>query len=66
MEACINEELPPTTELEEGMRNGVALGKLAHFMTPESVPIKKVYDKDYCRYQVRDFAVMKKYILRSL
>ena len=52
MEACINEQLPPTTELEEGLRNGVFLAKLAHFMCPEHVSLKKIYDKDQTRFQV--------------
>ena len=34
------EELPATTELEEGLRNGVFLAKLAHFMAPTVVPIR--------------------------
>ena len=52
MEACITEELPPTTELEEGLRNGVYLGKLAHFYAPKKVPYKRIYDKDQTRYKV--------------
>ena len=31
MEACVEEDLPPTSDLEEGLRNGVFLAKLAHF-----------------------------------
>ncbi|XP_009464109.1 PREDICTED: ras GTPase-activating-like protein IQGAP2 [Nipponia nippon] len=34
MEVCLEEELPPTTELEEGLRNGVYLAKLAKFFAP--------------------------------
>ena len=52
MEACINEALGATTELEEGLRNGVYLAKLAHFMCPEHVSLKKIYDKDQTRYEV--------------
>ncbi|XP_038071617.1 ras GTPase-activating-like protein IQGAP1 isoform X2 [Patiria miniata] len=51
IEACINEELPPTTELEEGLRNGVYLGKLANFYAPKKVPLKRVYDKEQSRYK---------------
>ena len=54
IEACVEETLPPTVELEESLRNGVALGKLAHFMAPELVPLRKVYDKDLARYNVSD------------
>lgn len=51
MEACLDEELPPTTELEEGLRNGVYLAKLGHFFSPEVVSLKKIYDKEQTRYR---------------
>ncbi|MGH0182853.1 UNVERIFIED_CONTAM: hypothetical protein FKN15_012838 [Acipenser sinensis] len=50
MEACLSEELPPTTELEQGLRNGVFLAKLAKFFAPEMVSEKKIYDRDQERY----------------
>ncbi|XP_016921594.2 ras GTPase-activating-like protein IQGAP1 isoform X1 [Apis cerana] len=50
MEACLRETLPSTTELEENLRNGVYLAKLAHFMAPESLPIHKIYDPEQKRY----------------
>ncbi|CAC5411023.1 IQGAP1 [Mytilus coruscus] len=53
IQACINEELPPTTELEEGLRNGVYLAKLGHFLAPKFVPIKRIYDREQTRYQAR-------------
>lgn len=53
MQACINEELPPTTELEEGLRNGVFLAKLGHFLSPQVVPLKRIYDKEQTRFQSR-------------
>ncbi|KAH3833286.1 hypothetical protein DPMN_106592, partial [Dreissena polymorpha] len=53
IQACINEELPPTTELEEGLRNGVYLAQLAHFMAPTRVPLKRIYDRDLSRYKAR-------------
>lgn len=52
MEACLEEELPPTTELEEGLRNGVFLGKLATFFAPKMVSEKRIYDRDQSRYKV--------------
>lgn len=52
MEACLEESLPPTTELEEGLRNGVYLGKLANFFNPKLVSAKKIYDRDQARYKV--------------
>ncbi|KAM4690065.1 ras GTPase-activating-like protein IQGAP3 [Rhinophrynus dorsalis] len=51
MESCLNEELPPPTELEESLRNGVILAKLGHFFSPELVPLKKIYDIEQMRYK---------------
>ncbi|XP_014450211.2 ras GTPase-activating-like protein IQGAP2 isoform X4 [Alligator mississippiensis] len=51
MEVCLREELPPTTELEEGLRNGVYLAKLAKFFAPNLVSEKKIYDVEQTRYQ---------------
>ncbi|KAK7933556.1 hypothetical protein WMY93_004452 [Mugilogobius chulae] len=51
MEACLDEDLPPTTELEEGLRNGVYLGKLAIFFAPKMVSDKRIYDRDQSRYK---------------
>lgn len=47
MEACLKEELPETTELEEALRNGVFLAKLGNFFSPETVPLRKIFDKDF-------------------
>lgn len=52
MEACLDEELPPTTELEEGLRNGVYLAKLGNFFAPHTVSLKKIYDREQTRYKV--------------
>ncbi|NXS80760.1 IQGA2 protein, partial [Erpornis zantholeuca] len=51
MEVCLDEELPPTTELEEGLRNGVYLAKLAKFFAPNVVSDKKIYDVEQSRYK---------------
>ncbi|GCB67318.1 hypothetical protein scyTo_0005108 [Scyliorhinus torazame] len=51
MEACLDEELPPTTELEEGLRNGVYLAKLGNFFSPKVVSLKKIYDCEQTRYR---------------
>ncbi|XP_015704333.1 ras GTPase-activating-like protein IQGAP2 isoform X3 [Coturnix japonica] len=51
MEVCLEEELPPTTELEEGLRNGVYLAKLAKFFAPNLVSDKKIYDVKQERYK---------------
>uniref|UniRef100_A0AAY5EVB9 IQ motif containing GTPase activating protein 1 n=1 Tax=Electrophorus electricus TaxID=8005 RepID=A0AAY5EVB9_ELEEL len=51
MEACLDEELPPTTELEEGLRNGVYLAKLGNFFAPHIVSLKRIYDREQTRYK---------------
>ncbi|XP_067456357.1 ras GTPase-activating-like protein IQGAP3 isoform X1 [Thunnus thynnus] len=51
MEACLGEELPAPTELEEALRNGVILAKLGHRFAPTVVPLKKIFDPDQQRYQ---------------
>ncbi|KFQ91122.1 Ras GTPase-activating-like IQGAP3, partial [Nipponia nippon] len=51
MEACLSEELPPPTELEESLRNGVVLAKLGHCFAPTVVPLKKIYDCEQTRYK---------------
>uniref|UniRef100_A0A4W5MJU1 IQ motif containing GTPase activating protein 3 n=1 Tax=Hucho hucho TaxID=62062 RepID=A0A4W5MJU1_9TELE len=51
MEACLHEELPAPTELEEGLRNGVLLAKLGHCFAPKIVPLKKIYDLDQERFK---------------
>lgn len=54
MEACLGEELPAPTELEEALRNGVILAKLGHRFAPTAVALKKIFDPEQQRYQVRD------------
>lgn len=51
MEACINEELPEAGGLEEELRNGVILAKLANFFAPDTVPLRRIYDADLTRYR---------------
>ncbi|XP_017663897.1 PREDICTED: ras GTPase-activating-like protein IQGAP3 [Lepidothrix coronata] len=51
MEACLGEGLPPPTELEETLRNGVLLAKLGHCFAPAVVPLKKIYDREQTRYK---------------
>ncbi|XP_029431113.1 ras GTPase-activating-like protein IQGAP2 isoform X2 [Rhinatrema bivittatum] len=51
IEACLAEELPPTTELEEALRNGVYLAKLAKFFAPKMISEKKIYDVEQTRYK---------------
>ena len=52
MEACLEDELPPTTELEQALRNGVILARLSHFFAPEVVSKRKIYDLDESKYRV--------------
>ncbi|XP_027523571.1 ras GTPase-activating-like protein IQGAP3 isoform X1 [Corapipo altera] len=51
MEACLGEGLPPPTELEETLRNGVLLAKLGHCFAPAVVPLKKIYDREQTQYK---------------
>ncbi|XP_068616678.1 ras GTPase-activating-like protein IQGAP3 [Brachionichthys hirsutus] len=51
MEVCLGAELPPSTELEEALRNGVILAKLGHLFAPETVSLRKIYDPDQLRYR---------------
>nr|XP_053647814.1 ras GTPase-activating-like protein IQGAP1 [Cherax quadricarinatus] len=51
MEACINEELPEAGDLEEQLRHGVYLAKIAHFFAPETVPLRRIYDADLTKYR---------------
>uniref|UniRef100_UPI00398E9324 ras GTPase-activating-like protein IQGAP3 n=1 Tax=Pristiophorus japonicus TaxID=55135 RepID=UPI00398E9324 len=51
IEVCLDEELPPTTDLEESLRNGVVLAKLGHRFAPDVVPQRKIYDREQLRYK---------------
>uniref|UniRef100_A0A1B6DIS6 Ras-GAP domain-containing protein n=1 Tax=Clastoptera arizonana TaxID=38151 RepID=A0A1B6DIS6_9HEMI len=51
LEAVLREDLPPCTDLEENLRNGVYLAKLANLVVPESVPKNKIFDFDQKRYK---------------
>ena len=52
MEACIEEELPATTDLEPALRNGVIICKLGHYYAPEVLPLRRIYDLDEAKYKV--------------
>ncbi|XP_073670718.1 ras GTPase-activating-like protein IQGAP2 isoform X2 [Paramisgurnus dabryanus] len=51
MEACLEDQLPPTTELENSLQNGIYLGKLATFFAPQLVSEKKIYDSVQSLYK---------------
>jgi hypothetical protein len=48
---CIEEELPPATELEENLRNGVYLAKIARFCVPHLFSAAKIFDADQRRWR---------------
>eukprot|EP01135_Chromosphaera_perkinsii_P009626 Nk52_evm76s1810 gene=Nk52_evmTU76s1810 len=50
MEACVKEELPKPSELEEELRNGVDLAKLGMIIIPDAIKKKKIFDYDRTRY----------------
>lgn len=52
MEACLKEDLPETTELEESMRNGVHLAKVGNFFAPKVVPHRRIFDKELKHFLV--------------
>ncbi|KAI1311958.1 hypothetical protein EDD11_003214 [Mortierella claussenii] len=52
IEACINEEIDSITTLEESLRNGVALAKLARFFDPTSV--RKIFEHPVLQYKHSD------------
>lgn len=52
MEACLKTDLPPASELEGALRNGVYVAKLAMFFAPEVVKQKHIYDFDETVFKV--------------
>ncbi|KAK3914566.1 Ras GTPase-activating-like protein IQGAP1 [Frankliniella fusca] len=52
MEAVLGEKLPSAAQLEESLRNGVYLARLAHIVTPEDVPLNRIYDREQKRYRM--------------
>ncbi|XP_050681178.1 ras GTPase-activating-like protein IQGAP1 [Leptidea sinapis] len=52
MESCLREKLPSAEEFEESLRNGVYLAKLGNFISPDILPLNKIYDIDLRRYKV--------------
>eukprot|EP00041_Stephanoeca_diplocostata_P037701 m.1438242 g.1438242 ORF g.1438242 m.1438242 type:complete len:2086 (+) comp25089_c0_seq3:340-6597(+) len=49
----VEDMLPPATELEESLRNGVYLVRLAHWFAPEAVSSRHMYDVDQKVYKER-------------
>ncbi|KAF9941677.1 hypothetical protein BGZ67_004251 [Mortierella alpina] len=52
IEACINEEIDGITTLEESLRNGVVLAKLARYFDPTSV--KRIFEHPVLQYKHSD------------
>jgi Calponin homology (CH) domain len=50
LEAVLHTSLPPSTVLEENLRNGVVLAKLGNFIAPDAVPLNKIYDPNQERF----------------
>ena len=61
MEACLKDELPPTTELEEALRTGVIVARLGNFFASDVVPVRKIYDRELKRFQVGFVRMYSKY-----
>lgn len=55
IEACLKDELPPTTEIEEALRTGVILARVGNYFASEVVPLRKIYDRELKRFQVSFF-----------
>ena len=51
IEACIKEDLPSSTVLEENFRNGVYFAKLGHFCAPNVVPKRKIFDSEHKKWE---------------
>ena len=50
MSKCVGEELPPVGRLEDSLRNGVHLAKLAAFFAPSIVNERRIFDRDQQKF----------------
>ncbi|KAI6183000.1 Calponin-homology (CH) domain-containing protein [Aphelenchoides bicaudatus] len=49
---CLGEQdIPPAYELEEHLRSGILLARLANYFSPETVSLDKIFDLNGTRYQ---------------
>lgn len=48
----LGEDLPPTTELEDALQNGVYLCRIGMALLPKDEMWKKVYDLDQSKFKV--------------
>jgi len=52
MESCLEEEIPPIVQLEEALRNGVILARLAKVFAPDLVP--KIFEAPKLQFRHSD------------
>ena len=52
LEACIKEAVPPTVDLEEGLRSGVILAKLAKFF--DKTAVRKIFEDSKLQFRHTD------------
>jgi len=52
MESCLGEEIPPIVQLEECLRNGVILARLARVFEPDLVP--RIFEAEKLQFRHSD------------
>ena len=52
MESCLGEEIPPIVQLEESLRNGVILARLARVFEPDLVP--RIFEAEKLQFRHSD------------
>lgn len=52
IESCLGEEIPPIVQLEECLRNGVILARLARVFEPELVP--RIFEAEKLQFRHSD------------
>lgn len=52
VESVLDEDLPPTPELEDALQNGVYLCRIGMLLLPNEEMWKKVYDLDQSKFKV--------------
>jgi Ras GTPase-activating-like protein IQGAP2/3 len=52
MESCLDEEIPPIVQLEEALRNGVILARLARVFEPDLVP--RIFEAERLQFRHSD------------
>ena len=59
LEAVLQESLPPVTELEGALQNGVVLCRLGMRLLPDDPMWAKVYDLDQSKFKVNGVVVLR-------